>query len=282
VEIVEQFVLGKAGNPQTCEDAIVVTAGHVAVIDGATDISGRNHDGRTGGWWAMAACRDAVQQLPYEVDAQTAVAAMTSVLAARIDPGLAPDERPSAAVTLYSRARREIWQVGDVGFAYPGLPVSAGRPRKLVDQVAASFRAAVVAAEVAAGRISLDRVTGIDPGRLAARALISRQGALRNTPGRYGYAAVDGRPVPPSMVVVHPVPDGIDEVIIASDGYPVIDETLAASESRLAVLLEKDPWCVAELAGTKGVLPGQISFDDRAYLRFRISAAELPGEFLGL
>jgi hypothetical protein len=45
---------------------------------------------------------------------------------------------------------------------------------------------------------------------------------------------------------------------------------LTASEAELAVLLEKDPWCVAELAGTKGVLSGQVSFDDRAYLRIRI------------
>jgi hypothetical protein len=72
------------------------------------------------------------------------------------------------------------------------------------------------------------------------------------------------------LVVVHPVPDGIDELMIASDGYPVIGETLATSESELALLLEKDPWCVAELAGTKAVLPGQVSFDDRAYLRIRL------------
>ncbi|CCH17714.1 conserved hypothetical protein [Micromonospora lupini str. Lupac 08] len=116
----------------------------------------------------------------------------------------------------------------------------------------------------------MDRVVEADSGRRAARALIGRQGALRNSIGPYGYAAIDGRPVPPSLVVVHPVPEGIDELVIASDGYPVIGETLAASESELALLLKKDPWCVAELAGTKAVLPGQVSFDDRAYLRIRL------------
>jgi hypothetical protein len=267
VEIVEQFVLGKVGNPQTCEDAIVVTADHVAVIDGATDVSGRTYEGVTGGWWAMSACRDVIPQLPEGADWHAAVAAMTAELDARLDPALTAAERPSAAVTVYSRARREIWQVGDVGFAYRGLPVSVGQPRKLVDLVAASFRSAVLAAEFAAGRISVDRVVEVDPGRLAARALTGRQGDLRNKIGPYGYAAIDGRPVPPSLVVVHPLPDEIDELVIASDGYPFIGETLAAAESELALLLDKDPWCVAELAGTKGVLPGQVSFDDRAYLR---------------
>ncbi|MET8121654.1 hypothetical protein [Micromonospora sp. NPDC005291] len=272
MEIVEQLVVGKYGDPEVCEDAIVVTAEHAAVIDGATDVSGRRYGSAAAGWWAMAACRDAVRRLPRYVDSHTAVAAMTAELAARIDSELIASERPSAAVTVYSRARREIWQVGDAGFAYRGLPASVGQPRKLVDEVAASFRAAVLAAEAAAGTISMDRVVEVDPGRLAARALTGRQGALRNSTGPYGYAAIDGRPVPPSLVVVHPVPDDIDEVVIASDGYPVIGETLAESESKLASLLEKDPWCVAELAGTKGVLPGQVSFDDRAYLRIRFPA----------
>ncbi|MFC4071619.1 hypothetical protein [Actinoplanes subglobosus] len=265
MEIVEEFVLGKAGDPHTCEDAVVVTAGYAAVIDGATDVSGRGHQGRSGGWWAMAACRDVIGCLPADVDAEAAVGALTRELAARAEPGQA-----AASVTVYSSARREIWQIGDVGFAYRGLPSSVGQPRKLVDRVAASFRAAVIAAEVAAGRISLDRVVEDDPGRLAARALVGRQGSLRNRTGPYGYAAIDGRPVPMSLVVVHPVPGGVDEVILASDGYPVIAETLAESEATLARLLEKDPWCVAELAGTKAVLPGRLSFDDRAYLRIRL------------
>ncbi|WP_285474954.1 hypothetical protein [Actinoplanes sp. NBRC 101535] len=269
MEIVEQFVLGKFGDPQRCEDAIVVTAGHLAVIDGATDVSGRTYEGATGGWWAMAACRDAIQDLPEYAAPDVAVAVMTAELGARIDPELAAAERPSAAVTVYSRARREVWQVGDVGFAYRGLPASVGQPRKLVDRVAAAFRSAVLAAEFAAGGVTMERVVEADPGRLAARSLTGRQGALRNRVGPYGYAAIDGRPVPPSLVVVHQLPDDIDELVIASDGYPFIGETLAASESELARLLDKDPWCVAELAGTKAVLPGQVSFDDRAYVRVR-------------
>jgi pentapeptide repeat protein len=110
----------------------------------------------------------------------------------------------------------------------------------------------------------------IDPGRVAARALISRQGALRNVPGPYGYAGIDGRPVPQSMVVVHPLPPGVTELIIATDGYPEIHPTLARSEARLTELLAEDPGCVGALMGTKGLTDGQLSYDDRAYLRLRI------------
>jgi hypothetical protein len=271
VDIVEQFVAGKAADPDLCEDAVVVTARHAAVVDGATDISGRTYDGVAGGRWAMAACQAAIEELPAGIDAFSAVAAMTSELDRRLAPGLPVVERPCASVTVYSAARREIWQIGDVGFAYRNLCPSVGQPRKAVDRIAADFRAALIAAEVAAGTVDLDEPIGVDPGWSAIQALIARQGALRNTTGPYGYAGIDGRPVPSALVVVHPVPGDVTELVIASDGYPEIAPSLAESEAALARLLAADPWCVAELAGTKGFLPGQVSFDDRAFLRVRVA-----------
>jgi hypothetical protein len=270
VEVVEQFVLGKHADPSLCEDAVVVTGEYAAVVDGATDVTGRLYGGMTGGRWAMTACLDAIRALPAETDAHTAVEALTRELARRIDPATPAADRPSAAVTIYSATRRQVWQVGDVGFRYTGLPARAGQPRKLIDEIAASFRAAIIAAEAAAGNISMSAVDKVDPARPAVRALVARQGSLRNTTGPYGYAGVDGRAVPGSLVAVRQVPEDVTELVIASDGYPIIGRTLAESESTLARLLGLDPWCVKELAGTKGVLEGQVSFDDRAYLRILI------------
>jgi len=270
MRVVEQFLAGKAGDPLSCEDAVVVTDGHAAIVDGATDITGRRYGPTSvaGGRWAMAACVDALRALPADADVTTATARLTSTLAERIDPQLPPAARPSASVTVYSRRLRQVWQIGDVAFHYPGLPAGSGRPRKPLDRIAADFRAAVIAAEAATGELDL---ATLDPGRLAARALISRQGALRNREGPYGFAAIDGRPVPPSLIVVHDVPGEVGDLVLASDGYPEVHPTLAESEARLAELLAEDPHCVGALRGTKGVTAGQVSFDDRAYLRLRIS-----------
>jgi hypothetical protein len=62
----------------------------------------------------------------------------------------------------------------------------------------------------------------------------------------------------------------VEDLVLASDGYPEILPTLAETEARLAELLAEDPSCVGVLRGTKGVMAGQISFDDRAYLRLRL------------
>ena len=60
------------------------------------------------------------------------------------------------------------------------------------------------------------------------------------------------------------------EVVLCSDGYPVIEGTLAKSEMTLAALLEQDILCINELRGTKCVAYGNYSFDDRTYVRFTV------------
>ena len=68
---------------------------------------------------------------------------------------------------------------------------------------------------------------------------------------------------------VYPVPPQT-QVVLASDGYPVLKDTLAESEKSLDELLQKDPQCLWENRGTKGLVKGNQSFDDRTYVRFAV------------
>ena len=59
------------------------------------------------------------------------------------------------------------------------------------------------------------------------------------------------------------------EVVLASDGYPFLKETLKESEEELLKVLKEDPLCCTLNPSTKGIVKGNRSFDDRTYLRFK-------------
>ena len=83
---------------------------------------------------------------------------------------------------------------------------------------------------------------------------------------------LDGFPVPREGVRIFPVPEDVDSVVLATDGYPVLRGTLEDSEAELAALLRRDPLLIREFRSTKAARPGCASFDDRAYVRI-----ERPG-----
>jgi hypothetical protein len=267
MRVAEQFVAAKSGQPEQCEDGIVLTSDFAAVIDGGTDKTGLRYDGMTGGRYAMLACADAVRALDPKTDHLGAVQYLTEVLASRLPSDLPGQDRPDAVLNVYSNARREIWQIGDVGFWHAGQPEGGVREHKLIDRYAADTRAAVLRVELAGGGdpVALART---DPGRQAISSLLTNQAKFRNNLAahEFAYPAIDGGHVPADLVRVHRIPSHVTRLVIASDGYPRILPTLEASEELLAKLLSADPLCLDELRGTKGLVPGNQSFDDRAYL----------------
>ncbi len=60
-----------------------------------------------------------------------------------------------------------------------------------------------------------------------------------------------------------------DEIILASDRYPMLQETLQSSEQILPWILAKDVLIIGRpYSSTKGLVPGNVSYDDRTYIRF--------------
>lgn len=271
MEVVEQFLSSKTSRPEECEDGIVVTRAYAAVIDGGTDKSGLRYDGMTGGRYAMLACADGLRSLDPDADCSAAIRWLTMTLAKRLPKRLSVHERPEAVLTVYSRAHRVIWQIGDVGFWHSGQPEGGACATKLVDRYAADIRAAVLRVELASGA-SRSALANNDPGRNATLGLLRSQASFRNNLAakELAYAAIDGCDVPAELITVQRIPGSATDLVIASDGYPRILPTLRASEKLLTTDLVSDPLCIDELRGTKGVTPGNSSFDDRAYLRLTV------------
>lgn len=57
-------------------------------------------------------------------------------------------------------------------------------------------------------------------------------------------------------------------MILASDGYPKLFNSLIESELYLKKIINEDPLCYKLFKSTKGINKGKLSFDDRAYIKF--------------
>ena len=79
------------------------------------------------------------------------------------------------------------------------------------------------------------------------------------------YAVIDGFEIPTDKVKILRAGR---EVVLASDGYPLLASTLDESEKLLHEQLKNDPLCINSFKATKGLMKGNVSFDDRAYVRF--------------
>ena len=66
------------------------------------------------------------------------------------------------------------------------------------------------------------------------------------------------------------LPDTPTEVVLASDGYPQLHPTLEETEEALALQLRHDPLMVSTCRATKPLIAGNLSFDDRSFLRILV------------
>ena len=183
-----------------------------------------------------------------------------------------PEERLTASAVIYSRARQEVWMVGDCQAIIAGKLYENGKP---YEQEIARKRVELIEQ----GLSPAEARKQIEP--LLIEAMLSGQNQT--------YTVIDGFPIYREGVKVvalktKPVSSSIEtyfqeqtkpvsspnEVVLASDGYPFLKPTLAASEAALVHLIAHDPQCIHDFIATKGLVAGNKSFDDRTYIRFRV------------
>lgn len=265
-DVLELFVAGK--RPATrCEDAIVVCPGYLAVFDGMSSPFGKQVSPSTG-WLASTAAADALLQVRQEAGAEEVVAALADAVAAVRPEQL--DGPFGTVCAIYSRHRRQIWRVGDIALRIGETEYPAG---KRVDTAMVLFRQAVNHGRLAGG-MPLGELLESDPGLRAAEPLLRVQHHLANRVGPLGYGVLDGLPVPAEYLEILPVGSEIEQIVLASDGFVSAAPSFAQAESALAQALARDPACINELSGMGKAPKNGIGMpDDRAYLRFRLSAS---------
>ena len=279
MKVIESKIEGKK-SPESCEDGLVVTADFIAVIDGSTSKTPHHlSPDMKNGRYAMVLISEYIQhELKPESTVEDFCEGVTSYIYNKVyrQQGIEeqmqahPEERLTASAILYSKAKNEVWMVGDCQAIIDDKLYENGKP---YEQEIARKRVELIEQ----GLSPAEARKQIEP--LLIEAMLSGQNQT--------YTVIDGFPVyregvkivalkmkPASSSIEtyfqeHPKPvSSPNEVVLASDGYPFLRPTLAESEAALAEQIANDPQNIHSFIATKGIVEGNKSFDDRTYIRF--------------
>ena len=270
MNIIEQFLKSKTNKESDCEDSIFVSDHFAAVIDGVTTKSTRLYANETPGKACSQLLKKVLEDIGVKSTAKQAVEILTSaVFSMYKETGIndlvlnSPAERASACIAVYSKFRNELWMVGDCQCLVDKTVYSNAR---YIDILLSDIRSLYIQSELKQGKTVCELLAN-DSGRDYILPLLERQSLFQNLiiKNTFTYGVIDGFKVPEREIkiikLMHPV-----KIILATDGYPLLSDTLAQSENYLKQILETDPLCFHEFKSTKGLKPGNLSFDDRAYL----------------
>lgn len=294
MKIIESCIIGKK-SPEACEDGMVVTDDFIAVIDGSTSKTPKhlNPDMKNGRYAMMLISEYIREELKADASVDEFCQGVTVYIYNKVYEKLGveerlkehPEERLTASAILYSRTRNEVWMVGDCQAIIGGKLYENGKP---YEEKIARKRVELIEQ----GLSPADARKQIEP--LLIKAMLSGQNQT--------YTVIDGFPIYREGVKVvsvsdfcsvqnsvsssdscsvqdtvscsdsasasDTIPSSSSEIVLASDGYPFLKPTLAASEAALAEQIANDPQNIHSFIATKGIVEGNKSFDDRTYIRF--------------
>lgn len=270
MKILETYSEGKL-TEKDCEDAYVLTEDFVAVIDGVTSKSDFRYQGKATGKLAAELVKGTIERMPRESSLEQILSAINSNMQQMYEEITFPYDRREtgmqATCVIYSDFHQEIWLIGDCQAVVDGVLYE--NP-KLSDQLLSDMRALIIESLNRTNpQSTLDENARV--GRDVILPWIKKATIFMNDAStKYGYSIINGDAIPESLMRKIKLEEGPHEIILTSDGYPVVDKTLQLSEQKLQEILQSDPQCYQIYPSTKGKAEGYNSFDDRTYIRFEI------------
>lgn len=268
MQVIEANVVGKLGTSELCEDALFYNDDWAVVIDGCSSAKKNVSEALPQGVIARDICLAALATLPADADCQKAFEHLNLAFVRWYEKqgilATAKKEssiRPCAYLALLSIRRREVWVLGDCQALVNGTLVTT---HKAVDSLMENLRSFLLEAGLLSGK--QERYSSLLEPIKALQPLFQNN----QSPNAYSYATLDGFFSDYQAIKIFHLPKTATEVVLATDGYPQLKASLSASEEALQGLLARDPLCFRENRQTKGMLAGQSSFDDRAYLRILV------------
>lgn len=288
MKIIESSIIGKKSQ-EACEDGMVVTDDFIAVIDGSTSKTPKhlNPDMKNGRYAMMLISEYIREELKADASVDEFCQGVTAYIYNKVYEKLGveerlkehPEERLTASAILYSRTRNEVWMVGDCQAIIAGKLYENGKPyeekiaRKRVELIEQGLSPAearkqieplLIKAMLSGQNQTYTVIDGFPIYREGVKVVsVSDSCSVQDS-----VPASDSVPCSDSVSASGTIPSSSSEIVLASDGYPFLKPTLAASEAALAEQIANDPQNIHSFIATKGIVEGNKSFDDRTYIRF--------------
>jgi glycerophosphoryl diester phosphodiesterase len=275
VEVIETFLASKTNNPRDCEDMIFIDQNFAAVIDGVTSKRNSSELDSSTGRKAAELILETLATLPADLDGTHALRDLNQAVRTYYEEQgilqeaeLYKEYRCGASVVIYSNYQREVWRVGDCGIRIGSREFQS---KKTLDRLLSELRSCFLETEIRRGK-TIEELQAFDPARAYLEEMLSRQVVFQNArePSPYNFEVIDGFFWDYEKIERYPVPPRTKTLVLASDGYPVLKPTLEESEQELDRILKEDPLCFRTYKSTKGLYKGNVSFDDRAYVRIDV------------
>lgn len=288
MKIIESSIIGKKSQ-EACEDGMVVTDDFIAVIDGSTSKTPKhlNPDMKNGRYAMMLISEYIWEELKADASVDDFCQGVTAYIYNKVYEKLGveerlkehPEERLTASAILYSRTRNEVWMVGDCQAIIDGKLYENGKPyeqeiaRKRVELIEQGLSPAearkqieplLIKAMLSGQNQTYTVIDGFPIYREGVKVVsVSASSSVQDS-----VPASDSVPCSDSASASDTIPSSSSEIVLASDGYPFLEPTLAASEAALAEQIANDPQNIHSFIATKGIVEGNKTFDDRTYIRF--------------
>ncbi|MDY4885235.1 MAG: hypothetical protein SO141_03185 [Alphaproteobacteria bacterium] len=266
IEIIEQKSISKTGIETDNEDGVFISDNYVAVVDGATSKDSNLYEGRTGG----QVVRDIILETLAKLKGNETSVEGVHLIQNEIEKQFPAAEffHACASAVIFNVRKRCIWMVGDCQACVNGKKYTNN---KIIDDINSHTRAMVLEAFIMDGNPESEILKN-DIGREMIMPFLKLQKKFENKSGYFGYPVFNNVSMPEdvlhSKIVNIDIPENA-EIVLASDGYPELKPSLKESEEELAKIIKKDPFCYKTYFSTKGLKKGNVSFDDRTYIRFK-------------
>lgn len=267
-QIVETFSLGKNKNQDLNEDGLFINDKLIAVIDGTTDKQNISINNQSGGVVAKNLIIKKLNDFSGEENSTSIIKILIEYLAKEIP--LEIYGKISATVIILNLIKKEIIIFGDSKLLIDNCEIDNS---KEIDSII-SYKRANIIKELLKEGYNEEDLLKYDLSREKIKVDLINQLQYENKQGTYGYGVITNNLKDidnvESFIKVIPL-NSAKEVVMASDGYPILLNSLKRSEYELNKVIRNDPLCYKQFKSTKGVYNGLNSFDDRTYIKIKFN-----------